>query len=175
MNYRALLLASCVAAASFVTGCATPIRPQVLVPPITVAEKSFPGSVEVAVSGIVTTPNVPLLDLNIFRTALKDAVRQSQLFRGGLLESGGDYLLDVNILSTEWPGPGISMTTTFTIRWKLTRKSTGEVLCDDITRTSHTKTLGDAFVGMTRARHSIEGAARDAIADGLKTIAKNVR
>ena len=174
MNSQFAIFAGLIVVTTLAVGCVTPIQSQAIVPATRPATRSFPGSVAVTVTGNINTPNTKLLEAATFRTALLEGIRRSQLFRSGLVDSGGDYQLDVNVLSIEWPGPGLAMKTTFTSRWKLMRKDSGDVVCDEIIRTVHIAPLSEAFDGVARAKRSVEGAASGVIADGLKALDKHV-
>lgn len=158
----------------FGAGCVSPIKPQVIVPAPAAATRAYPGTVEVLVDGNIKSPNITVIDIPTFRAAICEAIQRDQVFRGGLVQAGGDHQLHVNFLSVEWPGPGTGMKTSFTSRWMLTRKADSALVMDEIIRGVHTSPLSDSVVGITRAMRSIEGAARITIADGLKALNNHV-
>jgi len=170
MKFTQTVFCMGVALALLGVGCASPIKPQIIMPAAKPQAKAYPGSVEVVVDGSIKSPNITVIDIPTFQTAICETIQRDKIFIGGVVTSNGDYQLRVTFLSVEWPGAGAGMTTSFTSRWKLSHTADGNLVWDDIIRGSHTTPFGEAFAGMTRAMRSIEGAARTTIADGLKGV-----
>jgi hypothetical protein len=96
-----------------------------------------------------------------FRDALVESLRLA-----GLLSEGPDAPLSVGatIVQVSAPSFGFDMTTTSVVRYVVRERRSGAVVIDDTITSEHTATMGDAFVGETRARLSVEGSARKSIA-----------
>jgi len=56
--------------------------------------------------------------------------------------------------------------------WSLSEQKTKKVVMRDSIESSHTATMGQAFVGVTRLRLAVEGAVRENIRQGLMGISR---
>lgn len=104
--------------------------------------------------------------------ALRTAVEQSGMFESVNGSVAEGFHLQMTVVGYTPPRPGFNMSVTLSTRWKLTKLPEARVVFEDFLKTTHTSTVGDAFVGATRWRKAHEGAARDAIAEGLQRLSK---
>jgi len=65
---------------------------------------------------------------------------------------------------------GFDMTVTMFAEWALVRARTNVEVWKRSIKTTHTATVGDAFVGVTRLRLANEGAAKENIRKGLEAL-----
>ena len=70
------------------------------------------------------------------------------------------------------PTFGLSFTVEMEAGWSLTKVSDKSVVMRKAIKSSHTATMSDAAVGVTRLKMAVEGAARNNIAQGLQAIAE---
>ena len=98
----------------------------------------------------------------------------SSLPSAGLLgeASGVRYKVTATLLRLEQPMGGIDMTTTSTIRYKVTDTKTEAVVFEEEIVASHTAHLGDSAIGGTRLRIATERAARKSIATFIEKLKK---
>ena len=155
-------------------GCATGAHKDNMVAqaaPATVVTKKFASSVQVATSGgsatgAMDSSNVSDADL---KAAIETSISRSGLFRN-VSASGTDYQLAVNIISLSKPSFGASFTVDMEAGWTLVRASDKSVVLRKAIKSTHTATMGDSLVGVTRLRLAVEGAAKNNIDQGLKAI-----
>lgn len=107
---------------------------------------------------------------NISNEDLKQAIEQSiienSLFTKVINGSGSDYLLEVVIISMEKPAFGFNFTVNMEATWLL-KDTYNKVIMRKLIKSSHTATVGDAFVAQVRLRLAMEGAIRENIRSGL--------
>ncbi len=96
-----------------------------------------------------------------FRDALVESLRLA-----GLLNPSPDAPLAVSaaILNVDKPSFGFSFTVNAAVRYTVRERRSGAVVIDEQVATEHTAGMGDTFVGETRMRLALEGAARKSIA-----------
>lgn len=154
------------------SGCATPATYQGMIPATFETAAKHPHSVSVNVSGGQETN--PMWKSQVsdvtFSQALVESITKSQVFTRVIEGTGGDYLLTVVLVSMEQPSFGASFTVKMEAGWSLKRATTGAVVWQESVRSSHTATVGDAFVGVERLRLATEGAAKNNIKQGLGKI-----
>jgi len=155
-------------------GCATTATHEGMTP-LTFAEGTrHQKTVSVNVEGgreLDALGRTGISDLEL-KKALLAAITKAQTFSQVIEGKGSDYLLTVAIFSTEQPVFGLSFTAKLEAGWTLKRAASGETVWQEAIKSEHTATTGDAFVGATRLRLAVEGAARNNISLGLAKIAK---
>jgi hypothetical protein len=155
-------------------GCSVAARPAAMVPDTVAAARPAGARPSVALDVTGTEGdeivNATLIRTRDFQQALGDALVRSGLFT---IATNGtpDYRLRVEAKASA-PAAGFNMTARVGGGWKLQDARTGRVLMDDFLTGSHRATVGDAFVGTTRVRLALEGAARDFIRQGLERLGR---
>ena len=113
----------------------------------------------------------PLWVSKISSDSFREALRQSLSNAGfGTSTQNARYVLVVTLENVVQPYFGFDMTVTTTINYILRDKQTKKILYNQHLISSHTATVGDAFMGTTRLRLANEGAARKNIGQLLSAI-----
>lgn len=168
---RAAAVVLAVAAAAL-AGCATPAHKENMSAVPAAAVRKMPYSVRVetrggAETGAMDSSNVSNADL---KAALESSISASGLFKSVVQGQNGDYELTVTVTQLEKPLFGGAFTVTLETGWSLVKVSDRSVALRKAVRSSHTATMSDSFVGVTRLRLALEGAVRNNIAEGLQAI-----
>jgi hypothetical protein len=155
------------------SGCSVKVRPAAIVPQGFAPQHQHPYSVMVDTTGtegdeIITAT---LINGNDLSTGLERAISESKLFASVVRSSQADYHLEVEAKATA-PAAAVTVTTRVGGAWKLTSLKTGKVVFDQFVTAEATKTLGDAFVGTTRVRMSLEAATQAFLRDGLERLGR---
>jgi hypothetical protein len=175
MNQRAPRLPALLAVSSFIvvlSGCASPATHQGMIPATFETVARHPHSVSVYVTGGQETNSMWISQISdsAFSQALVESITKSQVFTHVIEGRGGDYLLTVLLASMDQPSFGGSLTVRMEAGWTLKNAATGAVVWQESVHSSHTATMGDAFIGAERLRLATEGAARNNIRLGLGKI-----
>ena len=107
-----------------------------------------------------------------FSKAIEESIIENSLFTQVIHSNGSDYLLNVTIVSLSKPIFGASFTVSMEAAWSLSEPITKKVLMRESIKSSHTATMGEAFIGVTRLRLAVEGATRKNIQKGLMAISR---
>ncbi|QJR11152.1 hypothetical protein DSM104443_02224 [Usitatibacter rugosus] len=170
---RRFAVATILAVAAVLAGCASPAsRESMAPPPVTVAKK-FPLTLTVEAkggseTGAMDSSNISDADL---KAAIESAVTSSGLFKSIVQGKGGDYELTVTVTQLSKPSFGASFTVNLEAGWVLVKASDKSVAMRKSIQSSHTASMGDSLVGVTRLKLAVEGAARANITQGLQAIA----
>lgn len=121
-----------------------------------------------AATGAMDSSNISNQD---FKSAIEATITRSELFRQ-VGQTAGDYQLTVTITQLSKPSFGASFTVDMEAGWALVRTSDKQVVMRKAIKSTHTATMGDSLVGVTRLRLAVEGAAKNNIDQGLKSIAE---
>lgn len=175
MNVKVLRTALVLAGVAVIglSGCATPAnRESMAVQSLTVV-KHHPYAVSVSTqggseTGAMDSSNVSNEDL---KAAIESSIAETKLFKSVIQGKGGEYELSVNVTQLSKPMFGTSFTVDLETGWSLVKVSDKSVAMRKVIKSSHTATMSDSFVGVTRLRMAVEGAAKKNIADGLAAIA----
>ena len=161
---RSLKSVAALAAVACLAGCVTPMTRETLA--VTVpGVATIPGTVTVAAGG-AGQPELPVL-----KGAVEDSIARTNLFRGVLQGSGGDFELTVFLWNVRSPAMGFSMTVDVEMAWTLVRASDKAVLLKKTIKTTHTTKAGEAFAGVERVNMARSEAVRENIRQGLQSIA----
>jgi|GraSoiStandDraft_51_1057287.scaffolds.fasta_scaffold226889_2 hypothetical protein len=162
-----------VAAALVLGGCAAPADKQAMtVSKTVVVAKKHPYAVGVAVRGgseTTTTTSSNIADADL-KAAIEGSIRETQVFREVVQGRNGQYELAVNVVQLSKPSFGFSFTVDMEAGWTVTRVSDNQVVFRKAINSTYTASASDAFVGATRLRLAVEGAAKANIAQGLAAI-----
>ncbi len=167
----AFLLASLTIAAAL-TGCASPITHETLVPAAPAIKKQHPQSVAVTAGGGGETSAAGksnITDAELQRAVAK-AISQSKVFSQVVEGKSGDYVLNVNVFNLQQPSMGFSFTVHVEMGWTLTRADSGAIVWRESIKSQHTTGAGEAFAGVERLRLATEGAIRANIQQGLEKL-----
>lgn len=153
------------------TGCASGALAKNMIPHALELKRDHDATVAVEVGGGAETNPMWASQISneAFRDAVVSAVEESGLFTA-VVDDGADYTLVVTLVELDQPSMGFDLTVTLRANWGLVRPGTREMVWQREVRTSHTATIGDAFVGITRLRLANEGAAKANIRTALKAI-----
>jgi hypothetical protein len=154
------------------TGCTSPAQSKAMTPVGFKVARQHPGSVIVHTEGGAKTESgMPAISAPAFREALVAAINESRVFSSVLDQSPADYLLSVSVVSTKGSG-ALTLTISQSTRWQLTRLSDNNVLFNEFVTADGKATVGDAFVGVTRARMALERSGQENIKQGLTKLSE---
>ena len=159
--------------AVWLAGCASPANRAALVVDNVPATTRHPHSVSITTSGGGETGAMDYTNISNedLAGAIEDSIISSGLFNKVIKGDGADYKLNVSLISMSKPMFGASFKIDMEVAWSLVNAGTGNVVMREAIKSSHTATMGDAFVATKRVRLAVEGAAQNNIRDGLKKIA----
>jgi len=166
---RRFLVLPVILAVATLTGCASQITHQEMMPAPVKLAKQHPQSVTVTAMPMANAPLAASIAEADLRAALSEAIVASKAF-ADVKSAGGDYLLTVQIFNLNTPSFGISMTSKVEAGWTLKRADTGAVVWQEAIKSEHTTGGSEAFVGAERAKMSIAGAIKKNISIGLERI-----
>ncbi len=154
--------------------CASPASREAMSAASVTVTKKHPYSVSVTTQGgnetsAMTSSSVSNEDL---KSAIETSIVESKLFKSVVQGKNGDYQLTVTVIQLSKPMFGASFTVDMEAGWALTKVSDNTVVMRKVIKSSHTATMGDALVGVTRLRLAVEGAARNGIVQGLQAISE---
>jgi hypothetical protein len=169
---RPALSAFLLSAMLVLSGCATPVTQDTLVPQAQLAAVQHPQSVSVTATGGEETSAAgkPQVSTAVLQQAVAAAINQSKVFARTVEGKTGDYALNVSLFSVSQPSFGFSFTVGVEMGWTLTRVDTGAVVWQEAIKSQHTTGTNEAFVGVTRLKIATEGAVRDNIALGISKL-----
>lgn len=171
--FRSLGALAVLAIAVVLTGCAAPANRAAMAPTSIASTKKMPYSLSVTASGGSETSALSgsTISNEDLRAAIETSVTQTALFKEVVKGKSGDYELSVMVVKLTKPMFGGSFTVEMEAGWSLIKASDKSVLLRKPVTSSHTATMGDALVGVTRLRLAVEGAAQNNIKQGLEAIA----
>ena len=117
--------------------------------------------------------NIYLITVYDLKQIVTEGLKNPQLFSsiGQEAQTNSDYSLTAKIKGQTGSGI-VTVTVEFIVDYELKRNSTGEAVFSQRITGKHSVSTGEAFVGVTRARLAIEGAARDNVKQLLESISK---
>lgn len=156
------------------TACASPANREAMSAADVTVTKKYPYSISVQTqggneTGAMTSSNISNEDL---KSAIEISIVGSKLFKSVVQGKNGDYELTVTVIQLSKPLFGTSYTVNMEAAWALTKISDNTVVMRKAIKSSHTATMGDALVAVTRLRLAVEGAARNGIVQGLQAISE---
>lgn len=120
-------------------------------------------------TGALDSSNVSNSD---FSKAIEESIIENGVFTQVIHGNEADYLLNVTIVSMSKPLFGGSFTVDMEAAWSLSDLKTKNYVTRESIKSSHTATMGEAFVGVTRLRLAVEGAVRKNIEQGILAISQ---
>jgi hypothetical protein len=103
----------------------------------------------------------------LWRTSLQEALDKMLLFKD---DSPKKISLSVKILKLDVPGAGLSFTTKTDAKYEITDRSNGDILYSSIINSEGTTPGNYAFLGLARARESINRAVQNNILQFLQQL-----
>lgn len=156
------------------TGCAAPATTSSMVMESVAVMQKHPFTVSVRTQGGYETGamDVSSISNEDFAKAIEASILSSGLFTQIVPLNASDYTLNVAIVYLSKPLFGTDFTVDMEAAWSLVDTTKKTVVMRESIKSSYTATMGDAFVGATRFRLAVEGAARENICAGLLAIGK---
>lgn len=173
-NKAFVLIALVVSIVMALSGCASPVSKDAVVAHSIPITKQHQKSVSIKTqggseTGAMDSSNISNSDL---AKAIEESIVENGLFTQVIHGADSDYLLNVTIVNMSKPMFGASFTVSMEAAWSLSEQKTKKVVMRDSIKSSHTATMGQAFVGVTRLRLAVEGAVRENIRLGLTGVSK---
>jgi len=103
----------------------------------------------------------------IWQTSLTEALNKMAIFQDDAVKKVN---VSVKILKLNPPGAGLAMTTETAARYEITDRKTGDVIFTQDITSSGTTPLDYAFMGVARARESINRAVQNNITQFLQAL-----
>ena len=161
------------------TGCAAASDPGAMmyaVSDATIISESSPlhNSVNLAdVTGGKDTN--PLWVSKVSNEDFAEALSQTLSAHTMLATGEGDYLLTATLQKLKQPVlGGIDLKVTSTVKYELTKVSTGETVMSEVIETPYTAKFSDAFIAVERLKLANEGSIKSNIERLIKTMIRNV-
>lgn len=153
-------------------GCSTPASRDGMVPLHSASGRHFAQSINVQASGGSDTGALDSSNISDdeLKAAIEDAIVRQKLFAGVVQGDGGDYTLNVRVISLTKPLFGTTFTVELEMAWSLVRNADRHPVLRKSIKSSGSATMGDAFAAVTRLRLAVEAAARANIESGLREI-----
>jgi hypothetical protein len=168
------LLIIMVSAIGFLSGCASPAATKAMVTDRIPMFLGHPYTVSIRTQGGTETSaaHLPSISNDDFAKAIEESIIKSGLFTNVIHGKNSDYTLNVTIIYMSKPLFGARFTLNIEAAWSLVKTVTQDIVMRESIKSSYTATMEDAFVGATRFRLAVEGAARENIRLGLLSISK---
>lgn len=163
-------------AISLTSGCATKLPPlSFSVPNVGLASHKIDAEIK---SLTVTTarpdeatgdfaPGVGPQTCALWKTSLQEALDKMLIFQD---DSAKKVSLSVKILKLEVPGAGLSFTTKTDAKYEITDRSNGDIIYSGVINAEGTTPANYAFLGLARARESINRAVQNNILQFLQVL-----
>jgi hypothetical protein len=155
-------------------GCATGAKPEAMTAVLTIPVHQSPSTVAVSVLGGRDTSAMGASQISDedFATALRQSIEQSKLFARVSDEGTTNYQLQAFITQVNHPYFGASMTVSMEVDYTLSRTQPKQTVWHKTMTSSYTAPFSAAFVGATRLRLAMEGAARRNIEQAIQEISQ---
>lgn len=156
-------------------GCATPPPPlNFSVPDVGVSSKKIDAEVK-AITVTLARPDEKKGDMpagiegitNFWKEALQESLDRMAIFKD---ESKNKVSVQVKILAFDIPSFGLEMTSKSIARYEIIDRSTGGIVYTQEIASTGVVPMNHAFVGMVRARESINRAAQNNIKQFLQAV-----
>lgn len=103
----------------------------------------------------------------LWQTSLTESLNKMAIFQDDAVKKVN---LSVKILKLDLPGAGFAMTTSTAARYEIMDRKTGDLIFSQDIASSGTTPMGDAFLGVARARESINRAVQNNITQFLQAL-----
>jgi len=169
---RSLSLVALCALAIGIAGCATPSKPEAMVPTAPIAGQHAKSTSVIVAGGSETSAlGKSQISNDAFQQAIAMSIEKNKTFSSVVKGAGGDYQLAVTVVSIDQPSFGFSFTVKMEAAWSL-KKADGTVVMQESIKSEGTAGATEAFAGAERLRLANEYAARANIAAALEKIGK---
>jgi len=169
---RSLSIGALCASALVIAGCASPSKPEGMVPANAIAgQHAKTASVVVAGGSETSSLGKSQISNEAFQQAIAMSIEKNKTFSSVVKGAGGDYQLAVTVVSMDQPSFGFSFTVKMEAAWSL-KKADGTVVMQESIKSEGTAGATEAFAGAERLRLANEYAARANIAAALEKIGK---
>lgn len=166
-----LLLTFCLPLSIVSLGCASGAQLENMVPDPLKVTHQHPFKVNVRTSGGQETN--PMWSSQIsdsaFAGAIRKAIQKHGIFQE-VTEAQPDLQLEIKLIQLQQPLFGFDMTVQLHSEWSLSSADASQLLWKKSLNSTHTATVGDAFVAVTRLRLANEGAGKNNIQEGLEAL-----
>jgi hypothetical protein len=171
--FRSLSVATLCTAVTLIAGCASPSKPEAMVPASAIAGAQHKATASVVVAGGSETSALGKSQISndAFKQAIAMSLEKNKSFSSIVQAPGGDYALAVTVVNMDQPSFGFSFTVKMEAAWSL-KKADGTVVMQEIIKSEGTAGATEAFAGVERLRLANEYAARANIAAALEKIGK---
>lgn len=170
MRLRALL----VVLALVSTGCPATLKPEAMTPQVSVSVHRNASDVAIAVFGATDLSAMKPIHITDedFAEALGSSIENSGLFRKALRDTPGTYQLQATFVQLDEQIFGIAMTASLEVSYALAQTSPKRILWEKKISSSHTASMSDSVISITRLQLATEGAARKNIEQAIQEIAQ---
>jgi hypothetical protein len=160
--------------AGALSGCATPATGAAMTVSGVEVARQHQSTVAIDTQGGAETSSMGSSSISdsAFAEAIEASIIENRVFSQVVERDGADYVLGVSIISMDKPSFGFSFTVSMEAAWSLTDLTTNTAVMRESIVSTYTAGAGDAFVGTTRLRLAVEGAARENIRKGLAAISE---
>ncbi|OZI74532.1 UDP-N-acetylglucosamine acyltransferase [Bordetella genomosp. 12] len=170
MRKQILIAATCLT----LTGCAAPPPLNFSTPNVGYSEKKIDAELK-SMTVTLARPDEAKGEISwgmegvpqLWDKALQEAVNRMSIFRD---DAPRKVNLAVKILGLDAPGGGFSMTTKTIARYEIIDRSNGDIIFTQDVASEGTVPMGYAFLGVTRARESINRAVQNNITQFLQAL-----
>ena len=170
--FRFLSAAALCASVVVIAGCASPSKPEGMVPVAAIAGQHAQTTGVVVAGGSETSAlGKSQISNEAFQQAIVMSIEKNKTFSSVVKGSAGDYQLAVTVISMDQPSFGFSFTVKMEAAWSL-KKADGTVVMQESIKSEGTAGATEAFAGVERLRLANEYAARANIAAALEKIGK---
>jgi hypothetical protein len=170
--FRSLSAAALCATVVVISGCASPSKPEGMVPTAAIAgQHAKTTSVVVAGGSETSALGKSQISNEAFQQAIVMSIEKNKTFSSVVKGPAGDYQLAVTVVSMDQPSFGFSFTVKMEAAWSL-KKADGTVVMQESIKSEGTAGATEAFAGAERLRLANEYAARANIAAALEKIGK---
>lgn len=156
------------------TGCPATLKPEAMTPQVSVSGHKSASDILIAALGAtdVTAREPVQIKDEDFAQALQESIEKSGLFRKASRDVPGKYQLQAFFTQIDEQIFGIDMTASMEVNYTLARTSPKAVLWEKKISSSHTASMSDSVISITRLQLATEGAARKNIEQAIQEISK---
>ncbi len=154
-------------------GCPATLKPETMTSQTVVLDHEGTADVLVTVFGATDISKQKPIRLTDdgYAQALRASLETSKVFRRALSDSPGHYQLQATVVQLDEDIFGINMTASMTIKYVLARTSPKGLVWERTIASSHTATMRDSMIQITRLERALEGAARTNIENLIQELA----
>lgn len=154
-------------------GCPATLKPETMTAQTVILDHEGTADVLVTTFGATDISKAKPIRLTDegYAQALRSSLERSRVFRRALTDSPGHYQLQATVIQLDEDVFGIDMTASIAVKYVLARTSPKELVWEKTIASSHTSTMRDSVIQITRLERALEGAARKNIGDLIQELA----